>query len=219
MNLNAKKDFISFLIDSNILVFGKFITKSGRNTPYFINTGNFKYGKQLNILGKLYAKLITNSNVNYDAMFGPAYKGIPLVVNCCSHLYIEYNVNKPFFFNRKEEKDHGEGGTFIGYTPKDNEKIIIIEDVLTAGTAVKEVLPKIKNRYNIICNNLFVLVDRCELAKNKNIKASVELEENYEVKVHSLINMKDIIEYIKNNEKYKKYINKILEYAENYCIL
>ncbi len=219
MNLNEKKDFISFLIDSNILIFGEFTTKSGRNTPYFINTGNFKYGKQLNTLGKFYAKLIINSNVSYSAMFGPAYKGIPLVVNCCNHLYSEYNINKPFFFNRKEEKDHGEGGTFIGYIPKDNEKIIIIEDVLTAGTAIKEVLPKIKHKYKIICNNLFVLVDRCELAKEKNIKASVELEENYGIKVHSLINIKDIIEYIKNNEKYAKYIDKILKYTESYCIL
>ena len=177
MDLKTKKEFIEFLIESNVLIFGEFLTKSKRKTPYFINTGNFKTAKQINILGHFYAKMVFESKVEYDALFGPAYKGISLVLSCCNALYTDYDINKPFLFNRKEEKDHGEGGNFIGYIPKENEKIIIVEDVLTAGTAVKEVLPILKSCFNVHCNNLFVLVDRCEIASSSSNKASLELKQ------------------------------------------
>lgn len=115
--------------------FRLFVTKSGRNTPYFVNTGNYKTGEQIAKLGKFYASLIKETvGEDFSAMFGPAYKGIPLATAAAASLYNEYGISKPYFFNRKEEKDHGEGGSLVGYKPKDGDKIIIIEDVITAGT-------------------------------------------------------------------------------------
>ena len=219
MDLKTKKEFIEFLIESNVLIFGEFLTKSKRKTPYFINTGNFKTAKQINILGHFYAKMVFESKVEYDALFGPAYKGISLVLSCCNALYTDYDINKPFLFNRKEEKDHGEGGNFIGYIPKENEKIIIVEDVLTAGTAVKEVLPILKSCFNVHCNNLFVLVDRCEIASSSSNKASLELKQKFNIDVNSLVNIKDILEFLKTNEKFNKHKKSMQEYIEKFCIL
>jgi orotate phosphoribosyltransferase len=187
-------------------------------SPYFINTGNFKSGEQFNILGEFYANFIVNENVKYDALFGPAYKGIILVIACSSFLSLKHNINKPFFFNRKEKKDHGEGGNFIGHRPTKNEKIIIIEDVLTAGTAIKETLPIITKTYKITCEDVFILVDRCEFGSSNNIKASTELEQNFNLKIHALINIKDIFEYLKNNKKYETNIKNMQLYIEKYCI-
>lgn len=111
--------------------FGSFVTKSGRNTPYFINTGNYRTGKQIATLGKFYAQLVKEQcGDNFDCMFGPAYKGIPLAAACAGSLYDEYGIDKPYFFNRKEAKDHGEGGSLVGYKPKDGDNVIIIEDVI-----------------------------------------------------------------------------------------
>ena len=219
MEVKLKKEFVSFLIESNVLKFGEFTTKSNRKTPYFINTGNFKYGKQLNVLSKFYADFIVNSKVEYDCLFGPAYKGISLVVACCNALYEHHKINKPFFFNRKEIKDHGEGGSFIGHKPKEGEKIIIIEDVLTAGTAVKEILPTLKKQYNVECFNMFVLVNRCEFGNHKNIKASDELKEKFGLTVNSLISIKDIIEFLENNSKYEELKKSMQNYINSYCIL
>ena len=122
---HTKKEFIEFLIGCNVLKFGEFITKSGRQTPYFINTGNFKTGRQLKILGEFYAKQLNDFKNEIDVLFGPAYKGISLVVCCCAALLNSFEVDMPFLFNRKEAKDHGEKGSFIGYMPKPNEKIAI----------------------------------------------------------------------------------------------
>ena len=219
MNIDRKKEFISFLIESNVLIFGDFTTKSGRKTPYFINTGNFKTAKQFNILGHFYAELVYNSKVLYDALFGPAYKGIPLVLSCCNALYTDYKLNKPFFFNRKEEKDHGEGGNFIGYTPKKNEEIIIVEDVLTAGTAVKEVLPILKFCFDVSCSNLFVLVDRCEVSVNSSNRASLELKEKFNITVNSLVDIKDILKFLSSNEKFKEHKESMQNYIQKFCIL
>ena len=219
MDLQIKKNFISFLLSCNVLKFGKFTTKSKRKTPYFINTGNFKFGKQLNILGEFYADFIVEKNVEFSAMFGPAYKGISLVACCSNALYEKYSINKGFFFNRKETKDHGEGGNYIGYSPKENEKIIVVEDVLTAATSIKEVLPNLKKHYKIICENAFVLVDRCEKVSNSNEKASNYLKKEFNLTVNSLITIKDILKYVENNEKYSEKIKSMQNYIEKYCIL
>ena len=134
----SKRKFIEFMMGADVLRFGQFVTKSGRHTPYFVNTGNYKTGEQIAKLGKFYASLIKETvGEDFSAMFGPAYKGIPLATAAAASLYNEYGISKPYFFNRKEEKDHGEGGSLVGYKPKDGDKIIIIEDVITAGTAVR----------------------------------------------------------------------------------
>lgn len=164
----AKKEFIQFMMSADVLRFGEFKTKSGRLTPYFVNTGNYKTGGQISTLGKFYAQLIhdTLSSEEFDALFGPAYKGIPLVTAAVSTLAREYGIDKPYFFNRKEEKDHGEGGSFIGYRPKDGDRVIIIEDVITAGTAIREVLPLLKGCADVTVPHMFISVDRCEVGQN-----------------------------------------------------
>ena len=125
MLTQAKREFIESMMSADVLRFGNFVTKSGRNTPYFVNTGNYRTGKQLATLGKFYARLIHETlGDQFDAMFGPAYKGIPLAAVTASTLAQEYDLDKPYFFNRKEEKDHGEGGSFVGYKPVDGDRII-----------------------------------------------------------------------------------------------
>ncbi len=218
MDCSFKKEFINFLIESNVLTFGEFITKSKRKTPYFINTGNFKTAKQISTLGKFYADFLVQTNTSFDALFGPAYKGIPLVLCCCNFLYLNHKIDKPFLFNRKEKKDHGEGGNFIGYSPKKGEVVAIVEDVLTAGTAVKEVLPMLENSFNVEVKDMFILVDRCEVASNSNKKASEMLKENFNIKVSSLINIKDILEFLKDNENFNQYVENMKNYMEEYCV-
>ena len=142
MLTQAKKDFIEFMMGADVLRFGEFKTKSGRLSPYFVNTGNYRTGSQIAALGKFYAACVKEAvGENFDAMFGPAYKGIPLVTAAAGAMSTAYGIDKPYFFNRKEVKDHGEGGSLVGYQPKDGDNIIIIEDVITAGTAVRETVP------------------------------------------------------------------------------
>ena len=125
----AKKEFIEFMMGADVLRFGSFVTKSGRNTPYFVNTGNYRTGSQIAALGHFYASLVKETcEDRFDAMFGPAYKGIPLATACAASLSRDFGIDKPYFFNRKEVKDHGEGGSIVGYKPQDGDRIIIIED-------------------------------------------------------------------------------------------
>lgn len=219
MLTQKKKDFISFMIQSDVLKFGEFITKSGRKTPYFINTGNYKTGRQFNILGKFYAQMIKECGCEYDALFGPAYKGIPLVTCCANALYCEYGEDKPIFFNRKEVKDHGEGGSVVGYNTKDGDRIIIIEDVITAGTAVREVFPILKSCGDISCEDMFISVNRCEVGNNFNKTAIDEVGEEFGINVHSIVSVKDIREYLEIQGGYEKYIKQMDNYIKNYCIL
>ena len=159
MLTQAKKEFIEFMMASDVLRFGEFKTKSGRLSPYFVNTGNYKTGKQCATLGKFYAALVSDvCGEDFDAMFGPAYKGIPLVTTTSAALYNEFGIDKPYFFNRKEEKDHGEGGSLVGYKPKDNDKLIIIEDVITAGTAVRETMPILLGSADVKVTDMFISV-------------------------------------------------------------
>ena len=132
----AKKEFIEFMMSADVLRFGDFVTKSGRNTPYFVNTGNYRTGLQNSRLGEFYAALVKETvGDGFDAMFGPAYKGIPLVTTAAGALARTYGIDKPFFFNRKEAKDHGEGGSIVGYKPKDGDRVIIICLLYTSDAA------------------------------------------------------------------------------------
>ena len=193
-----KKEFIEFMMQADVLRFGEFKTKSGRFTPYFVNTGNYKTGKQIATLGKFYAQLIKETcGDNFDCMFGPAYKGIPLVTATAASLATEYQIDKPYFFNRKEVKDHGEGGNLVGYQPKENDTVIIIEDVITAGTAIRETMPVLKNAANVTVNHMFISVNRCEVGQTKGKTAIMEVSEEFGIQVHSIISVQDIYEYLK----------------------
>jgi len=220
MLTNNKKEFIEFMIKSDVLRFGEFKTKSGRLTPYFVNTGNYKTGKQISMLGKFYAKLIKDTcGDNFDCMFGPAYKGIPLVTTTAVSLATEHNIDKPYFFNRKEIKDHGEGGNLVGYQPKDNDNIIIIEDVITARTAIRETMPILKNSANVNVTHMFISVNRCEVGNVEGKTAIMEVSDEFGIKVHSIISVKDIYEYLKEQQKYDNILKLMEKYMAQYCIL
>ena len=219
MLTNNKKELIEFMIKSDVLRFGEFKTKSGRLTPYFVNTGNYKTGKQISMLGKFYAKLIKDTcGDNFDCMFGPAYKGIPLVTTTAVSLATEHNIDKPYFFNRKEIKDHGEGGNLVGYQPKDNDNIIIIEDVITAGTAIRETMPILKNSANVNVTHMFISVNRCEVGNVEGKTAIMEISDEFGIKVHSIISVKDIYEYLKKQQKYDNTLKLMEKYMAQYCI-
>ncbi len=216
MLTKEKIDFIEFMISADVLRFGDFVTKSGRNTPYFVNTGNYKTGKQVSKLGKAYAALVkATCGAEFDAMFGPAYKGIPLAAVTAATLAAEYDIDKPYFFNRKEAKDHGEGGNTVGYKPADGDRVIIIEDVITAGTAVRETMPVLESAADVKVTDMFISVDRCEVGQGKDKTAVAEVMEEFGIKVHSIINVMDIYEYLLERDPEKSALMKA--YMDKYC--
>lgn len=218
MLTQAKRGFIEFMMSADVLRFGNFVTKSGRNTPYFVNTGNYRTGKQLATLGKFYARLIHETlGDQFDAMFGPAYKGIPLAAVTASTLAQEYDLDKPYFFNRKEEKDHGEGGSFVGYKPVDGDRIILVEDVITAGTAVREVMPQIMSCGDVKVTDMFISVNRCEVGKDGEKTAVMEVKEQFGIDVHAIVTVQDIHEYLKEDPKYADVLAHMEQYMAQYC--
>ena len=218
MLTQAKREFIEFMMSADVLRFGNFVTKSGRNTPYFVNTGNYRTGKQLATLGKFYARLIHETlGDQFDAMFGPAYKGIPLAAVTASTLAQEYDLDKPYFFNRKEEKDHGECGSFVGYKPVDGDRIILVEDVITAGTAVREVMPQIMSCGDVKVTDMFISVNRCEVGKDGEKTAVMEVKEQFGIDVHAIVTVQDIHEYLKEDPKYADVLAHMERYMAQYC--
>lgn len=190
--MNGTEAFIEFMIGAGVLTFGDFTTKSGRKTPYFINTGNYKTGAQISTLGDWYADCIMQSGEQFDALFGPAYKGIPLSVAASSSLYRNHGRDVPYCFNRKEVKDHGEGGGIVGYQPKSGDRLAIIEDVVTAGTAVRESIGILSQLGDIKIGALFVSVDRMERGTG-SLSALDELRETLGIRVYPIITVRDII--------------------------
>lgn len=191
--MDDKSEFIEFMVRSSVLTFGDFITKSGRKTPYFINTGNYKMGAQIARLGDHYAAAIAQSGEEFDALFGPAYKGIPLAVAAAASLYREYGRDVPYCFNRKEAKDHGEGGAIVGYRPKDGDRIAIIEDVVTAGTAVRESIAFFKTIADVEITALFVSVDRMERGTGA-VSTLQELRDELGIRVYPIVTVREIID-------------------------
>ena len=215
----AKKEFIEFMMSAVVLRLGDFNTKSGRLSPYFVNTGNYRTGKQIDTLGKFYAQCIKEAcGDDFTAMFGPAYKGIPLATAAAGALAREYGIDKPYFFNRKEAKDHGEGGSLVGYQPKDGDKIIIIEDVITAGTAVRETVPILMNAAKVTVNDMFISVNRCEVGQNAGKTAVMEVKEEFGIDVHAIVTVKDIREYLAGEGTYGEMLKKMDAYMEQYCV-
>ena len=216
----AKKEFIEFMMSADVLRFGEFTTKSGRLSPYFVNTGNYRTGAQIATLGKFYAQCIMdNCGDNFDAMFGPAYKGIPLVTAAAASLSRDLNVDKPYFFNRKEAKDHGEGGSLVGYKPQDGDRVIIIEDVITAGTAVRETVPVLQAAAKVSIPDMFISVNRCEVGQHAGKTAVMEVKEEFGINVHAIITVADIHEYLKEKPEYASVLSLMEQYMDKYCIL
>ena len=216
----VKKEFIEFMMSADVLRFGEFTTKSGRLSPYFVNTGNYKTGAQIATLGKFYAQCIMdNCGDNFDAMFGPAYKGIPLVTTAAGSLARDFNIDKPYFFNRKEAKDHGEGGSLVGYKPQDGDRVIIIEDVITAGTAVRETVPVLQAAAKVSIPDMFISVNRCEVGQHAGKTAVMEVKEEFGINVHAIITVADIHEYLKEKPEYASVLSLMEQYMDKYCIL
>ena len=193
--------FTEFLLESNALKFGDFTLKSGRKSPYFINAGAFDDGKKIAALGAFYAEKISQAIVhntiprNIDTVFGPAYKGIPLAVSAAASLYRNYGRDLPYCFNRKEVKDHGEGGFMVGYQPQVGDVIAIVEDVVTAGTAVRESIALFEKVAPVKISSLFVSVDRMERGSG-SCSTLDELRQEYGIDVHPIVTVRDIIDFL-----------------------
>ena len=195
-----KKEFICFMINSNVLIFGDFITKSGRKTPFFINTGNYRTGEQIKKLGEFYALAVQNIiKSDFNVLFGPAYKGIPLVITTAVALSSRFGENVSFCFNRKENKDHGEGGNIIGHKPVDNDRVVIIEDVTTAGTSIRETVPQLQKYASIQLVGLIVSVDRMEKG-DCDKSALQELRDEFSMQTGAIVTIQEIISFLHNRE-------------------
>lgn len=206
-----KREFIEFLESAGVLKFGDFTAKSGRKIPYFINAGEIKTGKQIKTLGQFYAKAYFEKIGNKKTvLYGPAYKGIPIAVSVSVAL-ADKGLDVPFFFNRKEEKDHGEGGVFVGYKPQNGEEIVIVEDVITAGTAIRESMSILSKLEGTKVAATFVMVDRKEKGQGEK-SAMAEVGEEYGFPVYSVVDVYDIIEYLEEDEKNAENVQRIKDY-------
>ena len=206
-----KREFIQFLESAGVLKFGDFTAKSGRKIPYFINAGEIKTGDQISKLGEFYAKSYLEKVGNKRCvLYGPAYKGIPIAVSASVAL-AKTGLDVPFFFNRKEEKDHGEGGVFVGYKPTEGEEIVIVEDVITAGTAIRESMAILGGLNGTKIAATFVMVDRKEKGQGEK-SAMAEIEEQYGFPVYSVVDVYDIIEYLEEDEKNTENVERIKNY-------
>lgn len=205
--------FIDLALKSKVLKFGEFTLKSGRISPYFFNAGLFNTGSQLATLADFYAKKIAESNIKYDVLFGPAYKGIPLVAAISTVLALKYNIDMPYAFDRKEAKAHGEGGVFVGANMT-NKRVILVDDVMTAGTAFFESSNKLKD-INATIAGVVLAIDRQEKTKDSNISATKKISQDFNIPVLSVTNFADIYEYVKENLD-QETLTKFKNYREKY---
>ena len=211
-----QKDFLNFVIENEILRFGEFTLKSGRVSPYFFNAGLFNTGEKLSFLAECYAASIVASGTDYDVLFGPAYKGIPLATATAIALENNHQVNKPYCFNRKEAKAHGEGGSIVGAELSGN--VLIVDDVITAGTAVREAAEIISdNRAKL--NGIAVAMDRQEKGTGE-LSAIQEIEQSYRIKVVSIISLQNIVDYLmaSENDKLQTHLDAVVAYRKEFGI-
>jgi orotate phosphoribosyltransferase len=193
----SQRTFVDFMIDAGVLTFGDFTTKSGRKTPYFVNTGKYRTGTQLATLGRAYADAIERSfPQGFDCLFGPAYKGIPLVVAVAIAL-AERGREVPFCFNRKEAKDHGEGGVLVGHAPRNGDRVLIVEDVTTAGTSIRETVPILRAAARVSLAGLVVSVDRQERAGEASTRSALaEVGVEFGMPTAAIVTIDEIIEHM-----------------------
>jgi orotate phosphoribosyltransferase len=209
-----KREFIDFAIQNQVLRFGSFTLKSGRVSPYFFNAGLFNTGEHLSRLGRFYAAAIQDAAIGFDTLFGPAYKGIPLAAITTVALYDQHQRNIPYCFNRKEAKDHGEGGNIVG-APLAG-KILIIDDVITAGTAIREAL-EIIDAAGAQAAGVVIALDRQEKGKGE-LSAIQEVEQNFGLQVASIITLADLMSYLKNDPAMAEHLDAITAYREQYGV-
>lgn len=217
--MTYKESFIKFMTECDVLRFGEFTLKSGRVAPYFINCGNYKTGAQLAKLGEYYAECINEHGLKPQTLFGPAYKGIPLSVAASVALYNKFGMDCNYCFDRKEVKDHGEGGMFVGKTLEDGEKVVIIEDVMTSGKALREVLPKLQGAAKIDIEGMIITVDRAEKGLETSKTAVQEVHDEFGINVYSIVTINDIIEALENGVVAgAEYVDKMKEYRKQYGV-
>ncbi len=193
-----KQRFIEFMVRASVLTFGDFVTKSGRQTPYFINAGRYRTGAQMQRLAGFYADAIVAQNLEYDVLFGPAYKGIPLCVATAMALS-ERGRDVAFCFNRKEAKDHGEGGSLVGHTLEDGDRVLFIEDVTTAGTSIRETAPILRHAANVSLVGLCVSVDRMERGQTEQSALS-ELRDEFQMHTFAIVTVTEVMEYLQGRQ-------------------
>ena len=197
-----KKEFIEFMVDSKVLKFGEFTLKSGRKSPFFMNAGGYVTGAQLMKLGEYYAKAIhDNYGLEFDVLFGPAYKGIPLAVVTAIAFHNLYGKEVRYCSDRKEEKDHGaDKGSFLGTKLQDGDRVVMIEDVTTSGKSMEETVPKVRGAANVEILGLMVSLNRMEVGLGGKVSALDEIKEKYGFDANAIVSMAEVVEYLHNNE-------------------
>ena len=211
--MKISTDFIEFAINKGVLQFGKFTLKSGRVSPYFFNAGLFNDGQSLESLSKFYAKVIVDSNIEFNMLFGPAYKGIPLATAVAMTLARDHQINVPYAFNRKETKQYGDGGQIVG-APL-NGKVLIVDDVITAGTAIHEAVEIIRN-LKAEPVGVVIAFDRQERGKTENISAVDEVEQKIGIKVISIAGASELVRYAEAKQLYAEHLPKLQDYFKTY---
>ena len=221
---NYKEKLIELMAASGVLMFGDFTTKSGRQSPYFINSGKFQTGEHIGQISEYYAALIHEKLEGaFDVLFGPAYKAIPLCTLTAAALFRLYGINVGYSFNRKEAKGHGDGGLFVGHQPRDGDRFVIIEDVISAGTSVREVHSLLKAAADVSITDMVISVDRMEKGY-KGLTAVDEMKQEFGITVHSLVTVIEIMNHLHNREVGGKvFINddireKMEAYLRKYCV-
>lgn len=214
MVADYKSEFLSFAIKAGVLKFGDFTLKSGRRSPYFFNSGLFNTGRSLAELGRFYAKAIVASGIEFDMIFGPAYKGIPLAAAIVIALADHHQRDIPYAFNRKEAKDHGEGGVIVGAAL--SGRVLIVDDVISAGTSVRESV-NIIEKHGAQTAGVMIALNRQE--KGTGDKSAIqEVEENYRIRVGSIVGLNDLVQYIAINPEYARYLDAIKQYRAQYGV-
>lgn len=209
-----QRAFIQLAVMREVLRFGRFTLKSNRVSPYFFNAGLFQDGMALSALGKCYAQTILQSGIDYDVIFGPAYKGIPIATATAIQLHDQFHINKPWCFNRKEVKDHGEGGQLVG-VPLQGKRVLIIDDVITAGTAIREVMEIIEAQGGTLAG-IIVALDRQERGATGDHSAIHELVEKYKVPVVPIIKLDHIVEFLREKGGHDELVSAIGAYRAKY---
>ena len=210
-----KKRFIELAIRCEVLRFGEFTLKSGRTSPYFFNAGLFNTGSALAELGKCYAQAIVDNDIHCDVIFGPAYKGIPLVAAIAYALADSHDIDKPYAFNRKEAKDHGEGGSIVGAALTGD--VLIVDDVITAGTAIREAVEIIQAQ-SARTSAVLIALDREEKGTG-TLSAIQEVQRDFGIEVFSIISMTDLIDYLETDSRYAGYLGEMRRYREAYGVV